>query len=90
MGMGLRIIEDATLTIIKEDWSKCKSKSRAMRREKRKHKFKVFRQNVVRWVEPDNRIYFISKDAVIMHPSIVKLLKQHPGIKQDGVYISLS
>ena len=62
---GVRIVEDASMVdVVGEDWSGCRSISRALRRAKRGH-----RQNVKPLTRPKPEILHLqAQNVLVMHP----------------------
>ncbi len=70
--LAVRIIEDASLVDMVEDWSRVRSPSRARRRRKR-----GFRQNIVMRAAPKPDIYSIDGGrTIVMHPEVARVMKR--------------
>jgi hypothetical protein len=61
---GLRIIEDASLVDVTEDWSRVRAPSRAERRRRQGH-----RQNIKIFHKPKSDC-FVFDNTIVMHPEI--------------------
>lgn len=74
---GMRIIEDAGLVDLTEDWSRVRSPSRAERRRRQGH-----RQNIVVTATPKQEAY-VNGRVIVMHPAMAAQLRaQVP--RRDG------
>ena len=74
-----RIVEDATLVDYVEDWSKVRSPSRALRRQKR-----GFKQNVFMRAVPNKTVYSIDNGRVrVMHPEVARAIERHLAAQMD-------
>lgn len=67
--MGTRIVEDASLTVLSEDWSRVRSPARAKRRRKAGHPQRI---RVVTVPNPDA---FQMGDQIFMHPDTARLFR---------------
>jgi hypothetical protein len=65
-----RIIEDRNLTKTIEDWSGCRSPSRARRRRRQGHPQRMVYRQV-----PDPSVYYID-DALVMHPETARAMER--------------
>lgn len=70
MMAGLRVIEDASMADIREDWSRVRSPSRAARRRK-----KGYRQNIDYVLVPKTVVIRLG-NTLVMHPEIARKLRQ--------------
>ena len=68
---GLRIIEDATLTDLVEDWSQVRSPARARRRRAK------YPQRILFYYKPKPDVFVIEAQGVmVMHPEIARELRR--------------
>lgn len=76
---GTRIIEDASLVDIIEDWSKVRSPSRARRRRKR-----GFRQNITLRQVPKKDVFSLDGGrTIVMHPEIAREFERQMSARMD-------